>query len=228
MAASKRVRELLHKMPARVPYVTSTGEVVPSVTTIIGRFKDSGPLIWWANQQGLQGKGLEEARQPAMTAGTMAHELIEARITGQPVPELIGDTAVIAAAQAAFAVYERWQNTTHLQITQSEIALVSDRYRFGGRLDAIGEVGGQRCLLDFKAANAVYSDYILQLAGYGILWDEAHPEEPIDGGYYLLRLSKEHGDFSYHHYPTLEAEKEAFLAMVDLYRRVKEIDRRVK
>lgn len=215
-------------MAIREPYVTSTGEVVPSVTTIISRFKDSGPLVWWANQQGLQGKTLEEARRPAMTAGTMAHELIEASVTGQPVPDLVGDPDVIAAAQTAFSVYGRWQTTTHLKITQSEMALVSDRHRFGGRLDAIGEVGGLRVLLDFKAANSIYSDYILQLAGYGILWSEAYPDQPLDGGYYLLRLSKEHGDFSYHHFPSLENEKAAFLLMVDLYRRVKEIDRRVK
>ena len=71
-------------MAVREPYVTSTGEVVPSVTTIIGRFKDSGPLVWWANKQGLQGLTLEKAREPAMTAGTMAHDLVEAKINSQP------------------------------------------------------------------------------------------------------------------------------------------------
>jgi hypothetical protein len=215
-------------MAIRQPYVTSSGEVVPSVTTIIGRFKDSGPLLWWANQAGLQGKSLEEARQPAMTTGTMAHELVEARITGQPVPELLGDPDVIEKARSAFAVYERWQSMTHLEIKRSEIALTSDKHRFGGRLDAIGEVGGQLALVDWKVANSVYSDYILQLAGYGILWDEHHPEEPLTGGYHLLRFSKEQGDFSHHFYPRLEAEKEAFLLMTNLYRRVKEIDKRVK
>jgi hypothetical protein len=215
-------------MPVREPYVTSTGEVVPSVTTIISRFKDSGPLVWWANKQGLQGLTLEAARQPAMTTGTMAHELVEAKITNQPMPELIGEHDAIEKARAAFKVYEHWQSMTHLEIKHSEVALVSDKHRFGGRLDAIGDVGGHQALVDFKVANSIYSDYILQIAAYGILWDEAHPEEPLTGGYHLLRFSKEQGDFSHHYFPRLEAEKEAFLLMVDLYRRVKEIDRRVK
>ena len=91
-----------------------------------------------------------------------------------------------------------------------------------------GKSVARRVLCDWKAANSIYSDYILQLAAYGILWDEAHPEDPVVGGYHLIRFSKENGDFSHHHFPRLEAEKEAFLIMVDLYRRVKEIDRRVK
>jgi len=215
-------------MPVREPYVTSTGEVVPSVTTIISRFKESGPLVWWANKQGLQGLTLEKAREPAMTAGTMAHDLVEAQINSQPMPELVGDPDTIEKARAAYSVFERWRAMTHLVIERSEVPLVSDKHRFGGRIDAIGEVGGETVLCDWKAANSIHSDYILQLAAYGILWDEAHPEDPIVGGYHLIRFSKETGDFSHHHFPRLEDEKAAFLIMVDLYRRVKEIDRRVK
>ena len=215
-------------MATRVPYVTSTGEVVPSVTTIIGRFKESGALLWWANQAGLQGKTLEEARAPAMTAGTMAHDLVECAITDQPMPELIGDTDTIEKARAAFSVYEKWRSITHLEIKRAEVSLASDRHRFGGRLDAIGVHDNELCLLDWKVANSVHADYILQLAAYGILWQENYPEEPLAGGYHLLRFSKEQGDFSHHYYPKLEAEKEAFLAMVDLYRRMKEIEKRVK
>jgi hypothetical protein len=35
---------------------------LPSVTTIIGRFKESGGPLYWANQQGLEGKTLDQAR----------------------------------------------------------------------------------------------------------------------------------------------------------------------
>ena len=38
------------------------GNRLPSVTTIIGRFKESGGLLYWANQQGLEGKTLDQAR----------------------------------------------------------------------------------------------------------------------------------------------------------------------
>ena len=33
-------------------YRLKSGESVPGVTTIIGRFKDSGGLLWWAFEQG--------------------------------------------------------------------------------------------------------------------------------------------------------------------------------
>ncbi len=33
-------------------YKTQDGKRAPGVTTIIGRFKDSGGLLWWAFEQG--------------------------------------------------------------------------------------------------------------------------------------------------------------------------------
>jgi hypothetical protein len=215
-------------MAVRETYKLQDGTVVPSVTTVLGRFKESGGLLWWANQQGLAGKTLEEARVPAATAGTMAHDMVEAKINGRELPTLIGDADVVNKAKSAFAVYENWQSMSHLVIKHTEVSLVSETYRFGGRLDAMGTVNDVLCLVDWKTSNAIYSDYILQLAAYGLLWEENYPEHPIVGGYHLIRFAKEEGDFSHHYFPKLNAEREAFTVMVDLYRRVKDIDRRVK
>ena len=37
-------------------YKDHRGNRLPSVTTIIGRFKESGGLLYWANQQGLKAR----------------------------------------------------------------------------------------------------------------------------------------------------------------------------
>jgi hypothetical protein len=50
-----------------VIYKDHRGNRLPSVTTIIGRFKDSGGLLYWANQQGLEGKTLDQARAEVTT-----------------------------------------------------------------------------------------------------------------------------------------------------------------
>lgn len=215
-------------MAARQLYKDKAGKRLPSVTTIISRFKDSGGLLYWANNAGLDGLTLDQARAPAATAGTMAHDLVEADINGQDVPELVGDADTIAKARSAFEVYLNWQTMTKLEIQHTEVSLVSEANRYGGRLDAIGMVNNGLVLVDWKTSNSVYADYLYQLAAYGMLWEETYPEHPLVGGYHLCRFAKEHGDFAHHYFPSLEEEKQTFLDMRKLYDRVKLAEKRVK
>jgi hypothetical protein len=209
-------------------YKDSAGVQVPSVTTILGRFKDSGGLLYWANEQGRKGLTLQQAREPAATAGTMAHDLVEAHLRGEEPPQLSGDTAIIQKARAAFATYLRWQEMSRMEFKYVEVPLVSEQYRFGGRIDAIGVIGNELVLCDFKTSNSVYADYTLQLAAYSVLWAEAYPEHALVGGFHLLRFAKEEGDFSHHHWPKLEKEVVAFLKMRELFDLMKDCERRVK
>ena len=59
------------------------GKRLPSPSTIVSRFKDSGGLLHWANTQGLEGKTLDEAREEVTTPGSIVHARIEASIRGQ-------------------------------------------------------------------------------------------------------------------------------------------------
>lgn len=217
-------------MPTHL-YRDENNQRVPSVTTIIGRFKDSGALLYWANSEGLNGKTLDEARIPAATAGTMAHDLVEAHLNGRPEPELRGDPEIISKAKSAFAAYRGWHDMTSLEVRHTEVPLVSNQHRFGGCLDAIGIVKSMNnglALVDWKTSNSIYSDYLYQLAAYAILWDENYPDTPITGGYHLCRFAKEEGDYSHNYYPSLESEKQTFLLMRDLYNRVKATEKRVR
>ena len=73
-----------------VIYKDHRGNRLPSVTTIIGRFKESGGLLYWANQQGLEGKTLDQARAEVTTPGTLAHKAVEDHINGRPETALSG------------------------------------------------------------------------------------------------------------------------------------------
>ena len=214
-------------MAVREIYKDAKGNRVPSVTTILSRFKESGGLLYWANQAGLDGKTLDEARAPAATAGTMAHDLVEAHINNRRLAELRGDADTIARAKAAFATYLTWAEMYKLTIRHTEVSLVSNAHGFGGRLDAVGENGEGLVLLDWKTSNAVYADYLLQLAGYKLLWEENYPDHPLTG-FHLCRFAKEEGDFSHHYFPCLDEEAKTFLAMRSLYDRVKAVEKRVK
>ena len=209
------------------------GKSVPGVTTIIGRFKDSGGLLFWAFEQGKAAERgeiskLYDKRDEAAEAGTLAHSLVEAHINGESL-EISGASAqIILQAKQGFENYLQWQDDNKIEIVQQEIELVSKEFLFGGCPDAIGrDSRGQLCLLDWKTSNSIFLDYLLQLAAYMILWDENYPDKPLVGGYHLLRFSKEHADFAHHFWNELEDAKKMFLLLRQAYSLDKILKKRV-
>lgn len=208
----------------RKGYFLADGTRVPSVTTILSRFKDAGGLIHWAWDLGKQGKDYREERDKAADAGTIAHAAVEAWIHGQPFA-FEGTEEVAQKAQRAFGAFLEWADQTQLKATHTEIPLVSEKHRFGGTFDAL-LVRGKRAMGDWKSSNSVYPEYLVQVAAYGKLWEEAHPDEPIDGGFHLLRFDKTYGDFHHHWWGELDRAWEAFLHLRELYEIDKELKKR--
>ncbi len=211
-------------------YRNAAGERVPGVTTIIGRFKDSGALLHWAFAQGRlaeQGKidSLYDNRDKAADAGTLAHDMIEASIHGRdPQALLLAAPAEIAGkAQNAFEQYAKWASQTRMEIIATELPLVSETYQYGGTLDAIAKIGDDLVILDWKTSNGVYTDYLIQLAAYQHLVLECTDYRPT-GGFHLLRVAKESGDFAHHHWAELADGFEMFR----LLRRAYDLDKVLK
>ena len=234
----------------RKGYFLPDGTKVPSVTTITGRFKDSGGLIWWACRQGQQypDEPVRDAlyKQRAAQIGTAVHSMVEAHCAGDDLPTMdelaarqeidkfvIDETTKILSGFDAFL---SWQSMTRLEITHQEIRLVDPEFQFGGCPDAVGTMDGVPCLIDWKTSNSVYSDMLLQLAAYGYLVEfgllmESDYQKlgmPIDGGFHLCRFSKENGDFSHHYFPDLTVELRQFIRLRRAYADDQTISKRVK
>lgn len=213
-------------------YFLKDGTKVPGTTTIIGRFKESGGLLQWAFRQGKEGKShLYEEAEKAADIGTVAHGMVELHLNDKDPIEIadylrvkLPDIEMQRKALSSFNAYQTWRKNFGVEIVEQEIQLVSELRRYGGTLDAIGMIGNQLVLLDWKTSNAVYSDYLVQLAAYWGLWEENHPDQRITGGFHLLRFSKEHGDFAHHHFPNLDEAWEQFL----LFRKAYELDKSLK
>ncbi len=210
-------------------YHLKDGTKVPGVTTIIGRFKDSGGLLYWACEQG---KAIErgeisklyDKRDEAADAGTLAHALVEAHIAGEAMP-VIPDTKTGEQAFQGFQNYIHWQEDNRIQVIKQEMELVSELYLFGGCPDALGvDSRGTLNILDWKTSNGVYQDYLIQIAAYKQLWEENNPDKLITGGYHLLRFSKEHADFTHHYWSELDDAWEQF----KLFRRAYDLDKNLK
>lgn len=222
------------------------GERLPSVTTVLSRFKDSGGLLYWAFQQGLeQGMAIERGEQEespnlyrkrdeAATAGTIAHEMVETYVNGGKYMKHLKKSngkEINDQALNAFQTFREWQENTKIEIISKwqEIQMMSREYRYGGTPDAIGRnAEGKLVLLDWKTSNSVYSDYLIQLAAYSRLWEEHHPDEPIEGGFYILRFSKDYPDFSAHYYGELATAWRMFRALRACYDFDKELKKRTK
>ena len=207
---------------------------VPGVTTVIGRFKDSGGLLYWACEQGKaiergEIEKLYDKRDAAAESGTLAHELVELHIKGEPIT--VSDDypeKTRAEAQAAFKAYLSWESMTRMVIVEQEMPLVSKKYKFGGCPDAIGLINDELCLVDWKTSNAIYTDYLIQIAAYKYLYEENNPDKKLTGGFHLCRFAKSHGDFAHHYFPELDLAWEQFKLFLQAYQNDKELKKRAK
>lgn len=210
-------------------YKLSNGQKVPGTTTIIGRFKESGGLLYWACEQGKaiergEISSLYDKRDEAADAGTLAHALVEAKINGSPLPDM-PDNDIGKHAQQGYENYLHWQEDNKIQIIRQEMELVSETYLFGGCPDALGiDTRGNLSILDWKTSNGVYVDYLIQIAAYRQLWEENNQDQPITGGFHLLRFSKEHADFAHHYWSELDEAWEQF----KLFRKAYDLDKSLK
>jgi len=164
----------------------------------------------------VDGKDYRETRDAAASAGTMVHDAAEAWRLGRPYLWQGDPPAVVAQAQTGFGAFIEWAIQTKLRIEEAEVSLVSERHQYGGTFDCT-LVGERRAMCDYKTASALYPEHLLQVVSYGKLWEEHHPDKPIDGGFYILRFSREYGDFTAHWFAELEDAWAAFLLCRQLY-----------
>jgi hypothetical protein len=196
---------------------------VPGTTTIIGAslgWKTSALTYWYWNN-GKNGLPFKGELEKAAAAGTLAHLLAECHIKAKTSPPMVDiDPETVRKAVSAFSAFLQWETMSQLVLEYSELPLVSETLKYGGTLDAVGQVGGRRALIDFKTSNGTYADHIIQVAAYANLWEENHPREPLDGGIHILRFGKDEANFSQHYYSRetiLGKPLEAFRALRTLY-----------
>jgi hypothetical protein len=212
-------------------YYTKDGKRVPGTTTITSRFKESGGLIHWAWDLGMQGLDYRDVRDKAADTGTLVHAMVEAHAAGED-PE-----ASIAAqlpelqdpARRGFAAYLEWHNVSKIEIVEQEMQMVSEDYRFGGTPDAIGYCAGKLSLLDWKSGS-IYPEHVIQVAAYGRgLWAENRPKDMLEA-FYLLRFNKDTGGFTHHMLPieVVNLGWEQFKLLRQAYELDKQIKKAVK
>lgn len=210
-------------MSARI-YKSRSGVRLPSVTTVLSRFKQADGLIHWSWSLGIQGIDYRQARDAAGDAGSLAHTMVERHIQGLDPHDVDGDPQSIELAKGAFEAFSAWWDQSHVKVIATETSLISEEHMFGGTIDAVATINGALALLDWKSGNSVHPEMLCQLAAYGELWRENNPGAEFTGGYHLCRFSKTNGDFEHRYFPKLDEAWELF----KLYRRAYDIDKAVR
>lgn len=210
-------------------YKNKAGGKVIGVTTVVNRFKDSGGLIHWAWQQGIDGQDYRAKRDTAAETGGICHAWIDDDIHGRertPFPQASPEQ--LEQAQKGFEAFDDWRKQCRLEVIETETPLISEAYQYGGTFDAVALVAGKLVLFDWKTSNGVYADYIAQVAAYRQLLRERDGVDNAPKAAQLLRFGKEYADFHAHSYPekVLDIGFEFFqraLVMHDLDKKMKAV-----
>jgi hypothetical protein len=188
-------------------YFNAAGLPIPGTGDINGRYMNRERLLYWAFNRGKQGLP-KLYDNSALDIGTCVHTMAELDLAGRSQADIdfylgatLTDTEECEKATASFKAFRAWRSQFHVDAYKQEISLVSEKLQYGGTLDTIAFIRSGKGLLEFKTSAEVYEDHLMQMAAYGILWEENFPSEPLDAGYHLILLPKDgakpiHREFS--------------------------------
>lgn len=167
---------LKKKSRAHQRYRLADGTIVPGVTTILNVLAKPA-LIAWANRMGLQGIDTTKYVDAAALAGTACHAMIEAHLKHEVFDESEYDKDTLSIAANGFLKYLDWEKAHKVENVESELQLVSERYKFGGTVDMYATVDGSPTLIDFKTnASGIYDEMMHQVCAYRQLLVESGRE----------------------------------------------------
>ena len=132
----------------------------------------------------------EEAKQ----TGHIVHDWCERAILWKlghgEQPEIITEPSDVANSINAF---REWVKETKIEWVSTEEKVYNREHKYAGTVDAVGRIGGNLCVMDFKTSNAIRKEYYLQVSAYAKAIEDIYGE-PVDVCY-ILRFDKKSGEF---------------------------------
>jgi hypothetical protein len=151
----------------------------PSVTTVLNVYPKGIGFTQWLKQVGFNA---DHIVKEAGEIGSKIHHAIENHLKGIEIHWINED------GSHNFTLRE-WQMlmsfkdfmTIHTpELLGVEVEIVSDTLRIGGTIDMPCVINGETWLIDHKTSNAIHRTHELQLCAYAHMWNEVHPDQPID------------------------------------------------
>ena len=214
---------------------------VTSILNIIGGDKTNALMIWARraalsmtkeeivkalnNGEAITETNLDEIlkkadRQPdklkdeAADLGTLVHNAIDDYILGKT-------PKVAPEARLGFDNFMAWMRKSGVSIIAGDTPVASVRWGFGGRLDAIGKIGDDFVILDWKTSNKLRDTNALQVAAYAQAFSETYGVPLPDKGCVVRFGKTDPGDFEAKWVDMTQASH-AWCFALSLYKSMKE------
>jgi len=162
-------------------------------------------------------------QKEAKDIGREIHKWIEIWIKNQDI-----EMPNIPEVRNGAIAFLDFQSKMKVKWLDSERVVYSRKYKYTGTMDALGRIGKDLVLFDFKTSkpssyspDGVYPEHSLQAAGYQLAWEE-ETKKKIDYRM-IITLDKETGEPRHRVFEENQKDKEAFLACVELRRRLNEL-----
>lgn len=162
----------MSRAKAHIQYKLKDGTRVPGVTTALNILAKPA-LIPWANRLGLQGIDVGKYVDEKADIGTCAHYLIECELKGLK-PDL-GDFSpnTVSEAENGYLKWLEWAKGKDIKLLGSELAVVSEKYRYGGTVDIYALVDNVHTLVDLKTSGSgIWPEMRHQVAAYAKALEE--------------------------------------------------------
>ena len=218
-------------------FYDNKGDHLLSVTAITGTIDKSGALMGWvAKMMGLyllkeKEKGNDKItiqlvdmakseyrriKEEAADIGQEIHDWVSQWIKGEK-PAMPDDEKVVSGITA----FLKFQKENKIKWLESEKIVFSKKHHYAGILDAVGKMGKDLVLFDFKSSNGIYPEMFLQVAGYNIAYQEETKKKITRK--MIIRFGKEGGNFEIKELSTDGKDEQAFLHCLELTKRLKEL-----
>ena len=209
-------------------YRNKYGDILPSVTSIIGKHIAIPQLVPWAFGLGKRGKCLEKDGGKKRRIGSIFHFGAHGFLDGFKCDFSLCAKDEVECAEEMMEGFKKWWWKSGLDRIHCELQLASDKHGFGGTVDLIArDKQGRLVLVDFKTSSSLKPQYELQMAGYKMLYEDCHPFDEDIEAVKLLRIGYEN-DIEERNFEDLTPQMEAWKAILRFHSAYKQIEDRTK
>ena len=134
----------------------------------------------------------KEISKAAQEIGSEVHRWIELYIKGK----IIGveaETDYPERVKIPMQNFHKWADAHDIEWESCEEKVYSRSWGYAGTVDAVAEINGKQCVIDFKTSAKIYKEYYLQVAAYVNAIGEMRGHLPELG--VIVRLDKEEEKF---------------------------------
>ena len=138
-------------------------------------------------------KAYRQKSEGAIELGKLVHQWCEDAILWKlgkgEVPAMPESTQ----ASNAINAFRDWVKQIEVEWIAAEQPLYNRKYKYAGTVDAVANVNGEFCVIDFKTSAKIYKEYYLQVSAYCNAIGEMMGELPKLG--VIVRVDKEEEKF---------------------------------